>query len=273
MTPWSIDLDHLVAAHVEVDDRAPRSGGRSRCRSGRSRRNEMQRVIRRPSSHVVAERAGRPRVDLHVVEVGDATLVRARRCSRGAASWCGPRRSLGHQQRRAHVGVSRQSTIRPAVTDTTTSCRSIAGPGTIAPARAARPGRPASSARSRPCAARAARCARTARLRGSARTARTISTARLISSPVSISSGCETLVALLRHGRAADSTLSAGVDDRGPHSCDRKPSAVPRGSPALADRARPAPNHLARRLADRAAGSCGTAAPRSCGRSMSVMSM
>ena len=49
------DLDHLVGAHVEVHDQ-PFDRPRVAVVGRVGRRNEMQRVMRRPSSHVVAER-------------------------------------------------------------------------------------------------------------------------------------------------------------------------------------------------------------------------
>ena len=137
-------LDHLVAAHVEVHDQAfdrPRVAvvGRVVAQERDAARDAP------PVFAVVAEHAGRPRVDLHVVEVGDPALgergdvlgVLLGREDRARS----PRSSAA---RAACRRSSCQSTISPVRRPTRRPrCRSSVGPGhDDARARAARPGSP-----------------------------------------------------------------------------------------------------------------------------------
>ena len=91
----------------------------------------MQRAMRRPASRFVAEHAGRPRVDLHRVEIGDPAPGQ-----RGDVVGMLLRREdrahrLGHEQRGPHA-VDRHATrsISPRVTETTISMSCRSGPGT-----------------------------------------------------------------------------------------------------------------------------------------------
>ena len=110
----------------------------------------MQRAMRRPSSRVVAEHAGRPRVDLHVVEVGDPAPR-----ERGDVVGVLLRREdrvhrLGHQQRGPHAvdrrATRRISPLRHRHDDLDAAAAS--GPGTTTHAHLrGRPGRRPSTAR------------------------------------------------------------------------------------------------------------------------------